>query len=106
MDKGTKIRTVVSMLAFILLCVETLVGKDLSNFFTTEVLTAIATLIVVGASWIASHWFNNDYTKEACESTGEMRLKKMAKKAKIIGENFFDTVEDIKEIKKEGDQDA
>lgn len=90
MNKETKIRTVASVLAFALVCVKSLWGVDLSEIFTPEVLTTLATLIVAGVTWAISHYKNNDYTKEACEGTGLTRYLKAQKKGEIVGENFFD----------------
>ena len=96
MNKETKIRTVVAVLVFALLCVKNLWGVDLSEIFTTEVLTTLATLIVTGVTWAISHWKNNDFTKEACEGTGYTRLLKEQKKGNVVGENFFDEAEEVK----------
>ena len=38
---------------------------------------------------VLSHYYNNDFTVEACEATGEMRLKKEMNK-EITGEDFYD----------------
>ena len=43
--------------------------------------------IVVGA---VIYWRNQDWTREAHEATGYMRLMKAQKRGKIHGENFID----------------
>lgn len=95
MNKETKIRTVASVLAFALVCVKSLWGVDLSEIFTPEVITTLATLIVAGVTWAISHYKNNDFTKEACEGTGYTRLLKEQNKGKNPGENFFDEVKEV-----------
>lgn len=95
MNKETKIRTVGAIIVFALLCVKSLWGVDLSEIFTPEVITTLATLIVTGVTWAISHYKNNDFTKEACEGTGMTRLLKEMAKNKTEGENFFDEAEEV-----------
>lgn len=102
MNTGTKIRTVAAVLTYLVLWIKSMWGVDLSNLFTPEVISSVATLTVTGGAWFASHFFNNDYTAEAAEGTGLTRLRKFMKKAQkagrdINGENFFDTVSEIRD---------
>lgn len=102
MNFGTKARTVAAVLTYIVLWVKGMWGVDLSNLFTPEVISTVAVLLVTGASWLVSHFFNNDFTEEAAEGTGFTRLLKFMKKAQkagleISGENFFDTVSEIRD---------
>ena len=71
------------------------IGFTAADDVAQDTIIAWATIIVVVGTWAyASHWKNNDFTKEACEHTGLMRLVKQQKKKKIItGENFFDEPE-------------
>jgi len=43
------------------------------------------------------YWRNQDWTKEAHEATGYMRLMKAQKKGKICGENFIDEGDEVDE---------
>ena len=46
---------------------------------------------------IVCYWRNQDWTKEAHEATGYMRLMKAQKKGKISGENFIDEGDEVDE---------
>lgn len=47
-------------------------------------LSLIATFVIV---WV-NHYYNNDYTEEACQGTGLTRLLKAQKNPKMVGEDF------------------
>ena len=70
---------------------------DLLKVFGTDIqvdndfLYSLVT-IVVG---IVCYWRNQDWTREAHEATGYMRLMKAQKKGKIKGENFIDDGEGV-----------
>lgn len=54
--------------------------------------------IFLCAAYVASHWFNNDFTEEACQGTAFTRQLKKEQTDEYIGERFLDeTVEDIEE---------
>lgn len=95
MNKGTKIRTALRVA----------VSLDTAAFAVT------AAIGELGISWLTFAWgifvivtdfavsalttyCNQDYTPEACEGTGLTRLLKEQKNSEVIGENFFDEVED------------
>lgn len=103
MNIGTIARTITAAIVAINACL-VMFGITVFEDVTEETIytgvSAVATLI----AWGISHYKNNDYTKEAAEATGLMRLAKLTKKAnmngiEVNGENFFDAVE-------EGEQDA
>lgn len=48
--------------------------------------------VVVG---VVVYWRNQDWTREAHEATGYMRLMKAQKKGKIDGENFIEDGEGV-----------
>ena len=89
-SKGTAIRTAVLMLG-IINGVLALFGKSPLPFDDVALENAISYLWMAGGS-IAAWWKNNDFTAEACEATGLMRMLKASKKG-TNGENFFDKVE-------------
>lgn len=95
MNKQTKICTVASAIAFILLCIKTFTGIDIQC--TEEMITAIATIIVVGGTWACSHWFNQDFTEVSAKHTGKMRAEKAAMKEGYVGEDFESEGEEIDE---------
>lgn len=92
MSKETKIQTVAAAIAA-LLGILRMFGITAVEDVTQDTIIAWATVIVVIGTWAyASHYKNNDFTKEACEHTGLMRLAKKRNK-NFIGENFFDDPE-------------
>lgn len=78
MNKRTIITAIASVIAFILLTINTLAGTDFQ--MSEEVIQSIAILIFVGISWAASHWFNQDYTSVANKITPIMRMAKKLEK--------------------------
>jgi hypothetical protein len=40
-------------------------------------------------------YYNNDYTPEMAEATGYGRMLKTQKNGEVLGENFFDEVEEV-----------
>ena len=76
MDTRTKISTIVAALAY---------GNVLISQFDTGILEGhprlqtvyqIASWIFAGAAWVNSHYFNQDFSKEAREGTKMTRLLK------------------------------
>ena len=88
MNLGTKIRTII---AIIVIINTILMIFDVFNF---NIYYKITSTIIMIAAWGFSHYFNNDFSEEATEQTGYTRLCKEAKKI-IVGENFFDEVDDF-----------
>lgn len=78
MDKRTLITAVASVIAFIILCINTFAGTDIQ--VPEDVITSAATLLVVGGMWFVSHYFNQDYSEVARIMTPIMRkVKKLLK---------------------------
>lgn len=80
MDRKTKalITAVASAIAFIILCINTLAGTNIQ--VPADVITSVATLLVVAGMWIISHYFNQDYSEVARIMTPIMRkVKKLLK---------------------------
>lgn len=88
MDKRTRISTVASIIGALLVIINTILHTNIE--LSPETIASIATLIVMVATWANSHWFNQNFTKIACEKTGEMRLMKKQLNNVIEGENFYD----------------
>ena len=88
MNIGTILRTILVTAT----CLNTaLLATDVTQFGNEKldtiykVLSVILNFIIVACAT----YFNNDFTKTACEATGEMRAKK-AEKKKGAGEHFYD----------------
>lgn len=96
MNFGTKVRTIVSIIAFVNQALVTIGEIDFGNELSNQIYKWISLIFLVGAM-VTSHWYNNDFTPEACEGTGLTRLKKAQKKDDYIGEKFDDEVEDEQE---------
>lgn len=78
MDKRTLITAVASVIAFIILCINTFAGTNIQ--VPEDVINAIATLLAVGIMWFISHYFNQDYSEVARIMTPIMRkVKKLLK---------------------------
>lgn len=76
MDKRTLITAVASVIAFIILCINTFAGTDIQ--VPEDVINAVATLLAVGIMWFISHYFNQDYSEVAQKMTPIMRkIKKL-----------------------------
>lgn len=76
MDKRTLITAVASVIAFIILCINTFAGTDIQ--VPEDVINAVATLLAVGIMWFISHYFNQDYSEVAKKMTPIMRkIKKL-----------------------------
>lgn len=74
----TLITAIVSVIVFIILCINTIAGTDFK--VNEEVITSIATLLSVAIMWFISHYWNQDYTATAKKYTKAMRkAKKLAK---------------------------
>ena len=90
MNTGTKLRTVLVIATSLNTA---LMATDLTGFSnaTVDLIYKIVSIalnfVIVGIST----YFNNDYTPEACEYTGKMRL---AKKRPDDGEDFFEEIEE------------
>lgn len=78
MVNKTLVTAIVSVIVFIILCINTFAGTDFK--VNEEVITSIATLLSVAIMWFISHYWNQDYTLAAKKYTKAMRkAKKLAK---------------------------
>lgn len=88
--------TLVALIVAILDCLKVL-GLDVPDV-NEEYLLAIISAIMGVLVW----FYNMPTSKENCEATGEMRLKKIMRKlaekqGEFIGENFYDELEEDEE---------
>lgn len=96
MNTGTKIRTILAIIAI----VNTIVAIfDVVTFVNPMINIAykIISALFMAVVLFISHYFNNDYSIEHAEATGYARLRKATKKASYVGENFFDEVDDVED---------
>lgn len=97
MSKETKVQTVAAFIAAGIALLR-IFGVTAFDDVTEDMIAAFATAIVMIVTWAyASHWKNNDFTKEACEFTGLMRLMKKQRKGETDGENFIDDADELEE---------
>jgi predicted Co/Zn/Cd cation transporter (cation efflux family) len=82
MNKEVKITAIVAVITAIF---------DLLKVFGTDIAIDNNTIYAVVSLIVGAviYWRNQDWTKESCEATGEMRLKKKEKKGKVNGEYFY-----------------
>lgn len=99
MNFGTKVRTI---LAVIMLINEALIrigtvdfGDDTSNLIYRWV-----SFIFLVLAYIASHWYNNDFTAIASEYTGAMRQAKTGDEAgvDVSGLDYLEDGDDDEEL--------
>lgn len=95
MNKGTRIRAAIALIALINQALVTIGTVDFGNEISNQIYKWISLLFLIGAM-VTSHWYNNDYTPEACEGTGYTRQLKQ-------GEDGLDIVVD--EYLEDGDGD-
>ena len=83
MNKETIITAIVAVIIAVL---------DLLKIFGIAVPIEDNTIYTIVSLIVAAviYWRNQDWTREAHEATGYMRLMKAQKKGKIDGENFID----------------
>lgn len=80
MSRKTKalITAIASVIAFILLVINTMTGLKIE--LSPETINAIATLMAVGIMWFIGHYYNQDYSGVAGKMTPIMRkIKKLEK---------------------------
>lgn len=96
MNTGTKVRT----------------ALRIATSLNTAAYVGVAIIGDLGIEWLTYAWgifvvitdivvaglttyYNNDYTPEMAEATGYGRMMKAQKNGEVLGENFFDEVEEI-----------
>lgn len=89
MNNGTKIRSIVAVIAAIN---EMLMAFGVTTFadVNTDTIYKIVSTAFMLISWVASHYYNNDFTEEACEGTGLTRYLKAIKKDNTIATELID----------------
>ena len=75
MNFGTKIRTAIAIVALINQALATIGPIDFGNEISNQIYKWVSLIFLVGAM-ASSHWYNNDFTPEACEGTGLTRMLK------------------------------
>lgn len=100
MNKKTMITAITSVIAFILLVINTIAGTNIE--IAPDVLTSIATLIFAGIMWFISNYWNQDYSHVAMKITPIMR------KIKILEKNgdlrLLDQIENLIAEWEDGDE--
>jgi len=89
MNFGTKVRTILAIATSLNTA---LLATDITGF-NNGTLDLIYKIFSVALNFVivaCCTWYNNDYTPEACEATGEMRARKDEIKKKVNGECFYD----------------
>ena len=81
MNFGTRLRTVIAIIAVINQALVTIGPVDFGNEVSNQIYKWVSLIFLVLAV-ASSHWYNNDFTPIAAEKTGEMR----AEKARLKGE--------------------
>ena len=93
MNRQTLITAIASAIAFILLCINTIAGTNLS--VGEDVITSVATLLAAGVMWFISHYYNQDYSAVARKMTPIMRkIKKLVKAGDLT---LLDAIEHLLE---------
>lgn len=91
MNKKTLVTAVASVIAFILLTINTIFNTDLQ--IPAEVVESLAVLIATGIMWFISHYYNQDYSAIANKMTPIMRkIKKLEKEGDLT---LIDAIENL-----------
>ena len=99
MNKQTLVTAIASLIAFVILCINTIAGTNLE--VSEDVITSIATLLAVGVMWFISHYYNQDYSMVARKMTPIMRkVKKLVKAGDLT---LLDAIERLVEDWSEDD---
>lgn len=94
MNKGTRIRAAIALIALVNQALVTIGTVDFGNEISNQIYKWISLLFLVGAM-VTSHWYNNDYTPEACEGTGYTRsLKAGGDGLDIVVDEYIEDGED------------
>lgn len=101
MKKETLVTAITSVIVFICLVIKMLTGVDFS--VSSDVVTAIATLLASGIMWAISHWYNQDYSAVAQKMTPVMR--KIKELEKVGDLRLLDQIEHLIDEWEGGDED-
>lgn len=94
MNTGTRVRTIIAIVALVNQALVTIGPVDFGNEISNQIYKWLSLAFLVGAM-ISSHWYNNDFTPEACEGTGLTRQLK-------AGEDGLDIV--VEDYIEDGDE--
>lgn len=92
MNFGTKIRTVIAIVAVINQAFITIGPMDFGNEVSNQIYKWLSFLFLVGAV-ASSHWYNNDFTQVAANYTAAMREEK----AMMNADDEYDAYEEGEE---------
>lgn len=103
MERKTKalVTLIASVIAFILLVINTLTGLKIE--LSPETINAIATLAAVGIMWFISHYYNQDYSEVAEKMTPIMRKIKILVKQGDL--QLLDAIEHLIDTWESDDED-
>ncbi len=91
MNKKTLVTAVASVIAFILLTINTIFNTDFQ--IPVDVVESMSILIATGIMWFISHYYNQDYSAIANKMTPIMRkIKKMEKEGDL---SLIDAIENL-----------
>ena len=93
MNTGTKIRTVMLLIAVINQAISQVGEPDFGDERVNTAYKVVSYIFMVLAAAVAG-WYNNDFTEEAAAGTGLTRQLKAEKKAGYIGDTFYDDVDE------------
>lgn len=101
MNRRTLATAIASVIAFILLVINTFAGTNLA--VPEDVLMSVATLLAAGIMWAISHYWNQDYSTVAQKITPIMRK---IKKLEEVGDlRLLDQIEHLIDEWEGGDED-
>lgn len=101
MNFGTKLRTAIALVMLVNQALITIGTIDFGNEISNQIYKWISFIFLVLA-YVASHWYNNDFTPIAAEKTGEMRAEKARLKGELDG---LDVVIGENDYLEDGDED-
>ena len=91
MNNGTKLRTLVAVLAAVNQALSMTDVPDFGNETANTIYKVVSWIISVIVLAVNT-WYNNDYTETAARYTGEMRQAKLEESDDYEGERFEDDI--------------
>ena len=80
MTQRTKIMTIVAVVAFVNMMLSVFDSSVLNEFPRAQIVYKILSAVFAAAAWACSHYFNQDFTEEACIGSGVTANLKAQKK--------------------------
>lgn len=93
MNTRTKEMTTMAVIAYVIL--------GFALFTPLSLTYKIVAYVIAGVVWACSHYFNQDFTVEACEGTGYGRYLKAQKRKDV----WTEPMESEEEVENEQDKD-